>query len=174
MIDFAQWLVSDIANVSAHLSTFVKRVGMNDEQLDPANDAAVLAVEFVNGTQGTIQVSAVAQLADRAFEQRIQLYGEAGTLEVNWSGLGAEIRGVKSDGEHFEVLPVPDQLYGTVDRTHIFPELFLTQSVGDRLFIDAILDDRPVAPNFYDGWKVQQVIDAAMASHAQRRWVAVG
>jgi predicted dehydrogenase len=174
MIDFARWFVGDIAKVSAHLSTCVERVGTNGERLDPANDAAVLAVEFVNGTQGTIQVSAVTQLADRGFEQRIQLYGEAGTLEVDWSGLGTEIRGVKADGEQFEMLSVPDQFYGTVDRASIFPELFLTQSVGGRLFIDAILDDRSVAPSFYDGWKVQQVIDAAMKSHEQGMWVSIG
>jgi len=31
--------------------------------------------------------------------------------------------------------------------------------------IDAILENRPVNPNFYDGFKAQQVIDAALASH---------
>ena len=40
-----------------------------------------------------------------------------------------------------------------------------TQSVGDRHFIDAILYDQPVAPDFEDGLKVQAVIDAALESH---------
>jgi hypothetical protein len=26
---------------------------------------------------------------------------------------------------------------------------------------------------FYDGWKVQRVIDAAIASHEQGRWITV-
>jgi hypothetical protein len=26
---------------------------------------------------------------------------------------------------------------------------------------------------FYDGWRAQQVIDAAIASHEQGRWIAV-
>jgi predicted dehydrogenase len=47
------------------------------------------------------------------------------------------------------------------------------QSVGNRLFINAILEDRPLDSTFYDGWKVQQVIDAAIASHEQGRWIAV-
>jgi predicted dehydrogenase len=175
MIDFARWFVGDIAKVSAHLTTCVDRVGVNGEQLDPANDAALLAVEFVDGAHGTIQVSAVAHLADRAFEQRVHLYGASGTVEIDVSfSAGADIRGVKSDGEHFDVLPVPDHFYGAVDRASIFPDLFLTQSVGGRLFIDAILDDRPVAPTFYDGLKVQQVIDAAIKSHEQGIWISVG
>jgi predicted dehydrogenase len=53
-------------------------------------------------------------------------------------------------------------------------DIFRTQSAGDRLFIDAILEDKPFAPSFYDGWKVQQVIDAAIQSHRDGRWVTVG
>lgn len=42
------------------------------------------------------------------------------------------------------------------------------------LHIDAICNDYMPAPNFYDGYKVQQVMDAALASHARGQWVAVG
>ncbi len=44
-------------------------------------------------------------------------------------------------------------------------EVSLCHSVGDRAFIDAIVQDRPLTPSFYDGWKVQQVIEAAFAAH---------
>jgi predicted dehydrogenase len=39
------------------------------------------------------------------------------------------------------------------------------------LFIDAILEDRPAAPSFYDGLKAQEVIDAAIESHERGIWV---
>ncbi len=35
-------------------------------------------------------------------------------------------------------------------KSHLFAGL-TTQSAGDRLFIDAILQDRPAVPGFYDG-----------------------
>ncbi len=51
--------------------------------------------------------------------------------------------------------------------------MFLTQPVGDRLFIDAILQGRQVSPSFYDGLKAQEVMDAAIRSHAQGVWVSL-
>ena len=50
-------------------------------------------------------------------------------------------------------------------------QIFTEQAVGDRLFIDAILEDRPASPSFYDGLAVQKVIDAAMESHRKGIWV---
>ena len=57
--------------------------------------------------------------------------------------------------------------------THTQFDLFTRQSVADRLFIDAILDGRPMDSTFYDGWKAQQVIDAVIASHEQGRWITI-
>jgi predicted dehydrogenase len=36
-----------------------------------------------------------------------------------------------------------------------------------------IADGTPIDANFYDGWKVQQALDAAIASHEQGRWVTI-
>ncbi len=52
-------------------------------------------------------------------------------------------------------------------------EFFATQPVADRAFVDAIIEDRPISPSFYDGYKVQQVLDAAVASHEQGRWITL-
>lgn len=181
MIDFARWYIGDIAKVSAHLATFVDRPGPDDQPLDPANDSALLTVEFVNGAQGFIQVSAVAHVADRLIEQGVVLHGEAGALEcdVLFEGAeaGATIRGTRHHAERFQTLPVPDYLWGDVNRADSFSAqvlgLFTRQPVGCRLFIDAIIEDRPVSPNFYDGLKVQEVIDAALESHRSGGWVSL-
>ena len=175
MIDLARWYVGDVAKVSACLSTFVERPGPEGRPLDPANDAAMLNLQFANGAQGTIHLSAVAHVGDRGQEQHVVLYGESGTLEADLSFLGTEIRGLRHGEEQFEVLPVPDRIWGDVDKTAFFwdqlVEVFTRHPVGDRLFIDAILEDRPVTPSFYDGLRAQEVIDAAIASHESGRWV---
>jgi predicted dehydrogenase len=181
MIDLARWYVGDIAKVSAHLATFVERSGPDDQPLDPANDAALLAIEFVNGAQGTIQVSAVAHIGDRGGEQYLTLYGEAGTLhaDVLFGGVesGAVIRGTRQDEDQFQTLPIPDKLWGDVDRSGFVwaqvPRLFVKQAIGSRQFIDAILEDKPVSPNFYDGFKAQEVVDAAIESHRSGCWVSL-
>ncbi|NTU63422.1 MAG: Gfo/Idh/MocA family oxidoreductase, partial [Chloroflexi bacterium] len=169
-IDRARWLVGDIARVSAHLATYVNRSGPEGQPLDPANDSAVVLLEFVNGAQGVIQVSAVAHSGGSG--QHVTLYGEGGTLDAGYTFPGTALQGARHDQEQFEPLAVPDSFWGPVDRSDPW-NVFDKQSVGDRLFIDAILEDRPVSPNFYDGWKVQQVIDAAIESHDRGTWVAV-
>jgi len=182
MIDFARWTVGDIVKVSAHLATFVDRPGADGLPPDPANDSAILAVEFANGAHGTIQVSAVALNGDRGVEKRISLQGAAGSLEaevVYWGvESGAVLRGAQREGDPFQTLAVPDRLWEGVDRSDfvssMVPGLFLKQSIGPRLFIDAILEDRPVSPSFYDGSKAQQVVDAALESHATGRQVSIG
>jgi predicted dehydrogenase len=181
MIDLARVYGGEIARVSAHLTTFIERPGTDGGPLDPANDAAVLTVEFVNGMQGVIQVSAVAHLADHELQQHVSLYGESGTLTAETTFMGGEaggrITGARSDEAVFGSLSVPEDLWRGVNRkSPYFDQLlerFSRQSIGDRLFIDGIVEDHQVSPTFYDGWKVQQVIDAAIASHEQGRWITI-
>lgn len=79
---------------------------------------------------------------------------------------------MRHDEGRIETLPVPEDLWKEADPSNL-DSVFLTQSVGDRLFIDAILEQRPVTPSFYDGWKAQQVIEAAVASQRSGCTVAV-
>ena len=72
----------------------------------------------------------------------------------------------------FGPLIIPDELWEGVDPTTP-AEVNLRHSVGDRAFIDAIVTDQPVTPSFYDGWKVQQVIEAAFTAYDQGCAVAI-
>jgi UDP-N-acetylglucosamine 3-dehydrogenase len=177
MIDLARWSIGDIAKVLGHLATFVERPGPDGQVLDAANDSVLVAVEFANGAQGTIHVSAVAHVGDRGQDFQVVIYGDAGSLELDFTFAGAELRGVREGEEEWHTLDVPDDLWQGVDRSRPFVEqlfeVYTKQPIGDRLFIDAIIEDRPITPTFYDGWKVQQVIDAAIASNEQRSWIAV-
>lgn len=178
MIDMARWFLGDVANVRASLSAFVERKG--DDGFS-ANDSALLLLQFIDGAQATIQASSVAQVGDHSYEQHLNLFGEKGTLrtDVNFSGVedGAVIRGVRGDGEPWQILPVPEAYWGEVDRSDfakdLVPGVFQKQAAGARLFVDAILEDKPLSPSFYDGFKVQQVIDAALQSAKTGRVVTI-
>jgi predicted dehydrogenase len=52
-------------------------------------------------------------------------------------------------------------------------EIFNQQSAGCRSFIDAILGDQPATPTFFDGYKTQQVMDAAIEAHRAGHWVTI-
>jgi predicted dehydrogenase len=176
MIDFARWYLGNIRKVSAHLATFVDRPDVNGRPTDSANDSALVILQFEDKTQGIIQVSSVAHRADRGVDINIVLHGAEGTLEVEhnfWGpNTGAIIRGARHDEEQFSRLAVPDELSKDLDPREIY-DPYIKQPAGPRLFIDCILEDRPVAPDFYDGFKVQEVIDAAIESHKTGCWVSV-
>ncbi|HLK58763.1 MAG TPA: hypothetical protein VKU00_19480 [Chthonomonadaceae bacterium] len=46
--------------------------------------------------------------------------------------------------------PIPDRFWGIADQSNrLF--VFTHLSVGDRLFVDAILNDQVISPNFMEG-----------------------
>lgn len=170
MVDLARWYLGDVTGLSARLAHHVDRRSPDGVDTTPSNDSALLSLQFASGAQGAIQVSALARIADRDVEQRIVIHGSQGSLEASYSALGTEVRGTRDGEATFRVLPISDDLWGDTDRTNPLAVLE-SQPVGDRLLIDAILADRPVAPSFYDGVKTQEVIDAAIRSDREGRWV---
>ncbi len=175
LIDLARWYVGEITRVSASLQTYGEHVGRDGSPLAATNDSAMLLLESANGAQGMIHVTAVAHVRGRGQDQQLRLYGEDGTLELDLVNGGLALHGARQVADQFEPLAVPDELWGDSDGSRSYiPRLnaYFTQApVADRAFIDAIIGDRPVTPNFYDGFKVQQVIDAAIAAHVGRCWV---
>ena len=178
MIDLARWYVGDVARASAHLAAYTRRTRLDGEPCAPANDIASLLLEFESGAQGIIEICGVAHTGKRGLEQHVLVHGDLGTLEIDFiQAQGMEMRGMREGQEDFENLPVPAALWcGAETRKPLMARLghiLATQSVADRLFIDAILEDRPITPSFHDGWKAQQVIDAALRSHQEGRWVEI-
>ncbi len=177
MIDMARWLVGDIVCVQASLGTYVDRPGAEDDKpINPANDSALLLVEFAGGAHGLIQSSVVAHQGEHWLLQAARLYGEEGTLELNvpygGAGAGAVVRVARKQDEQFRIVEVPAEYWGEANRSDPF-SVFATQSAGCRAFVDAIIENRPATPNFYDGYKVQQVVEAALESHHTGRAVNI-
>jgi predicted dehydrogenase len=161
-IQLARACLGNVISVSAHLGNYVTRPS------EPANDSALLMLEFEQGAHALLHMSAVAHMAGRAQEFLVRLHGEAGTLEsdISFADFSQPVRGARHDEAEFKTLDLPAEfLYGTESGNPLGP--FVAQGIGPRLLIDAILHDRPVPAGFdlYEGYKVQQVIDAALRSH---------
>jgi predicted dehydrogenase len=179
LIDLARWLNGDIVRVAAHLANHVQRFHEDGRPVVPANDAALLALAFANGSQGLIHTSAVAYTGGRGLDQHIVLYGESGTVEAdltfgNFGSGGAQmtVRAAKAPDGLFADLAIPAHIWGDVPHDQN-DEVFTRMPAGDRYFIDCILHDRPVTPSLWDGVAVQEVIDAAIVSHKTGQWVDV-
>lgn len=171
LIDFTRWCVGEISSVSAQLYTFVERAAPPSEPFEPANDSAVLALKLSNDAQATLQLSMVTKPIKGEIELQTRLYGENGTLEADIQ-MDDMIRAVGFDDDEAQSLSIPDDIWGDANRNDSWSVLF-TNSTGARFFIDAIIENQPISPNFYDGWKAQQVIDAAFESDRTGRWVAI-
>jgi len=171
MLDLARWYVGDIAKVNAHLRMLLDRPGADGGVLDPTNDAVMLAIEFANGAQGMMHLSSLAHIGNRGMDQRITLHGESGTLEATATFTGAEIRGARDGEEEFHLLPIPERVLEGVDKAN--PHHVISQFAGVYLFIDSILEDRPISPSFYDGLQAQEVMDAAIESDQRGCWVSL-
>jgi predicted dehydrogenase len=177
MIDFARWYLGDIDKVCAQLCTFVEVASVDDAPVVPTNDAAILLLQMANGAPVTIEVSAVAERGDHGAGIEARFYGELGTLEADQIIYGPQaggyVRGITDKDENLRTLEIPMQFSEGLDLSNPFAP-FYKQAVGPRLFVDSIIDDKQVTPNFYDGWKVQEVIEAALKSQNERSWVTVG
>ena len=98
--------------------------------------------------------------------------GSNGTLEARWDGSTppvSKIVGIRRGQSAAEELAVPDSYFAGVDRGRPF-SIFEKQSVGPRLFVDAVLEDRPLRPDFGGGHAVQCVVEAA-SEPSEPPWV---
>ena len=178
MFDLARYLVGDITRVSAHLASHVQREGADGKPSASAPDAAMALVEFGNGAQGTVEVSMVARTADPMMEQEVVLHGEAASLKATLAlGTDGARLQIAQGGGLLQPMSIPDSYLTGMDPSRPYLEqslsMFASQPFGCRLFVESILENRPAVPSLYDGWKAQQIIDAAIASHERRCWIDV-
>ena len=123
-------------------------------------------------------MSSVNQVSNelRHAGQFISLHGQDGTIESRaglWSSNPiSEIVGYKRGREKAETLEIPDSYFGSDGRENPF-DFNDKPIVGPRLFVDAILNDQPLQPNYYDGYKVQQVIQAALESAEEGKAIKI-
>lgn len=172
MIDLARWYFGEVVRVSASLQTFVHRLGVDGEPMETANDSAFLLLDFANGAHAVVHIGAPNIVGPGLHHtgQTVILAGVDGTLETRgdpWTHPlppVSQIVGLRRGADEAEPLPVPETEFGVADRGDAL-DVFHTQSIGTRLFIDAILEGRQIEPSFYDGHQVQRIIDAAMESH---------
>lgn len=159
LIDLCRWWIGEVASVQGHLRTFnTKRPliggGIGEVDVDDSVDAHLT---FANGAEGVLSASQCA--IGRNNHQRLELYGTKGAViyEIEkWDQGGDRIQiclgSAQARYNAFATVPVsPARLTGHPERPMID-------------FIDAIRADRMPSPNFDDGMRCQEVIDAIALS----------
>ncbi len=164
-IDAIRCWFGEISGVSAQLDTVVREHKVPDAnglQEGNADDAFFLLMRFASGASGVLASSAGIAAGGRAL---FEAYGAEGTLVLEGETLKAAKRGA---GE-LKAMPVPPLKLepGVVD-PHYGPFSLWAKKV-----VDAVREGNTLAPNFEDGLRSQEVIDAARLSAAQGRWVGL-
>jgi predicted dehydrogenase len=174
LVDLMRWLGGEFGSVASTMRNFVpERVvrGTPGRQRIPVEDGTVAIVEYVNGAQGLLQSSYIAVGNYPGVE--IRVYGSKGAAVarlVSEFGVAETLHYATADAVEFRKIELPPEHLppGTSLNTP-WPELYYRNLV--RFFVDEILEDRPQECTFFDGAKSQEIIDAIIAAHFERRWV---
>jgi predicted dehydrogenase len=173
LIDLAEWVTGErVKTVMADLQTFVHErplldgTGTGRVEVD---DAANFMVRFGNDAVGTFSISRYA--AGRRNHQVLEIYGEQGSLAYSGDDLDqiqAALGPALVKEQIMAPIPVPGR-FKSLDES----DLFSRQNRGGQLyaFIEAILDGKEMVPNFEDGLRNQEVMEAIELSAREHRWV---
>ncbi len=184
VLDLLRYLLGDFAEVFAVTETFIKERPLpgQPERRAPVtvDDLAMLTLRTVNGAIGTVEASRLATGAND--EMRIEIYGQKGALrfslmDPNWlyvfdardpeAPLGGN-RGFKAI-ESVQRYPAPAVLPGPK-----FAIGWLRYHIASQFdFISSLVKGQPSPPDFEDGMRVQEVMEAAYRSARERRWISL-
>lgn len=178
MFDLARYLCGDIEQVNADIVITSPRIRTDGATYTQVGDAASIQMVFADGARGLVNMSMAARTEDPVFEQTVELHGEKGSFLASLRPLtGFWLKHSNAGSGTFETLQLPSHYLSGIDLAKPYDDSFYTyyaeQPVGVHLFVDSILSGVTAEPNFFDGWKTQQIIDAAIMSDRLRRWVKV-
>lgn len=191
LIDMAHYLIGDMTEVIGMSETFIKERPLPSDMtglsasgkengpkgLVTVDDATLFLARFANGALGSFESSrfATGHRSTNSFE----INGSKGSVIFDFERLN-ELQVYFADD--------PDDVQGfrrvvATDEAHAYSDVWWPagHTIGyEHTFIHAITelmeafaDDRQPVPNFEDGVKCQQVLEAVDYSIAQRRWVEV-
>jgi predicted dehydrogenase len=173
-IDFAHLLIGTIDRVTAQTRRFIQNRQGRPSELE---DWVAVLADFSAGATGVLESSKLCTGRGEGGLSRdyCEVNGSEGTLVYQLDRPNEVLIGRKGYS-HLLTMPVPDDFLK-------WPGSPRDPQEGDPLvtfrydqvfeFIDAIANERPCVPSFYDGCRVQAVMDATLESAATRQWVEV-
>ena len=177
------WLEADITSVAAVMRTFVPERTAPDSRTMrvTTEDQGMLLVTYDNGAMGYVCGSYM--FTGRGYDQRVEIYGSHGGLMYDQQHpyelqvhLAPEILEryvvVRQGGTRdtpYTTIFVPERLQG------VLPEAPGRRRTVLMDYVDAYRAPGPFAfsPGFYEGMKVQEVLEACRRADSARRWASL-
>jgi predicted dehydrogenase len=180
IVDLARFLVGEFEAVTSAQEIFVKERPLSDGQGKgpvTADDATYFIARFQNGALGSFLATRFA--TGRKNYLRLEIFGSHGSLTFNLERLN-ELEFYSLDDESseqgFRQIMITEAVHPYVDAWwppgHIIGwEHTFIHEVKDLL--EGIHANRPVAPDFYDGLRCQDVLDAVVKSASEKSWIQI-
>lgn len=193
VVDFARYLVGEVAAVNAMVHTYVKerpvqsggldKLGASDKsgagpkaEVD-VDDEMITLIKFQNGAVGSIEATRNAYGRNNFLT--FEIHGTKGSIAFNYERMDEiqvmfaddppETRGFRT------IYTGPNHPYGQ----NLWPIPALGIGYGETKiiecydFFNAIVTGKQPSPNFEDGYRVSQIADAILKSGETERWVQV-
>jgi predicted dehydrogenase len=179
-VDLARFLVGEFESVCAAEEIFIKERPTFDKKSTgkvTADDALYFLARFRDGALGSFLATRFA--TGRKNFLRLEIFGSAGSLCFNLERLN-ELDFYSNTDERkeqgFRKILVTESDHPYIDRWwppgHIIGwEHTFIHEIGDLLL--AIDKKESVKADFYDGLRCQQVLDAAIISARDRKWIEI-
>jgi predicted dehydrogenase len=183
ILDLIYYLLGEYGSVQATLDTLIKErpVAAGSQEKGPVevDDIVLMQVRMADNTLGSVEISRMGTGATN--DMKIEIFGEKGALRFS-----------SEDPSWLEVFDVrdPDQPTGGMSgfrklqavsrfEGHKAPDWsmapgFVTTFVESQYkFLKAVSDGIQPVLTFKDGLHIQEVMQAAMLSSDEKRWVAI-
>ena len=183
IIDLIYYLLGDFGSVLATVDTLIKErpvaPGAAEKGQVDVDDIVLMQARMMDGALGTIEISRMGTGA--ANDMKFEIFGDKGALRFS-----------ADDPSWLEVFDVrdADQPLGglsgfrkvqTVGRYagqkapdwSMSPGFVRTFVESQYQFLKAVSDDLPTSPTLADGLHIQEVMEAALRSSDEKRWVSL-
>jgi len=180
IVDLARFLVDEIEAVCGADEVFIKERKFADGSGTgkvTADDALFSLAQFGNSALGSFMATRFA--SGRKNYLRFELFGSEGSLLFNLERLNEIQYYTRSEAgqqQGFRTILATESDHPYIDKWwppgHIIGwEHTFIHELGDML--TAISSDKPITPDFYDGLRNQQVLDAMQMSAEKKTWIEV-
>jgi predicted dehydrogenase len=175
-IDCLRHWFGEVESVYGHVYTHLGERTLPDSDSTvqaTADDAFNFTLGFAQGGWATMTATNAAPFGPGA---SVEIYGRDGTLVTPHEGTGVnppahgKLLGAQSGDDALTEVPVPERLQPFVDDRdgRLIPFRLMV-----REFLRGIQEGTSPAPNFYDGFRCQQILDAVQESSATGRLVQI-
>lgn len=173
-IDFAHLLVGKMQRLVARMKRYIDVRGGQPSDLD---DWVSIIADFENGATGVLESTKLASGRGEGGRSRdyCEVNGSEGTVIYRLEN-PLEVQIGKQGDAGLRTVPVPEEFLkwpGSARDPRQGDPLVTFRYDQDVEFVNAIANNRPCVPSFADGAEVQAVMDAAVLSDRESRWVAV-